>query len=168
MLEITSGALARLPLLYSETLCSTIEPQHSHGLATQAATWKELREVIPIGSLDGAQNTLGQNPFASSSRLLAERRLIVIRAICHRAAELPSRPDRSKTEKRTHLSSACRLDTESLRPRRTLFERSNPAAAEEEFGLHDPSIPRTRHASGPRTDALGRPGFGRACCHSAV
>jgi hypothetical protein len=57
MLEITSGALARLPLLYSETLCSTIEPQHPYGLATQSATWKELWEVIPIGSLDGAQNT---------------------------------------------------------------------------------------------------------------
>ncbi len=67
-----------------------------------------------------------------------------------------------------HLSSASRLDTKSLRPSRTLFERSNPASAGEEFGLRDSSIPRTRHASGPRTDALGHLGFVRACCHSAV
>src|SRR5258708_15037225 len=67
-----------------------------------------------------------------------------------------------------HLSSACRLDTRSLRPSKILSERSNPASAGEEFGLRDPSIPRTRHASRPRTDALGHPGFVRACCHSAV
>src|SRR6266481_74862 len=31
--------------------------------------------------------------------------------------------------------SACRLDTESLRPNRTLFEYSNPVSAAAEFGL---------------------------------
>src|SRR5258708_4106688 len=67
-----------------------------------------------------------------------------------------------------HLSSACRLDTKSFRPSRTLFGRSNPASAGEDFGLRDPSIQRTRHASDPRTDALGHTGFDRACCHSAV
>src|SRR5258708_29830553 len=67
-----------------------------------------------------------------------------------------------------HLSSACRLDTRSFRPSKILSERSNPALAGGECGSRDPSIPRTRYASRPRTDALGHPGFVRACCHSAV
>src|SRR6266850_2799331 len=77
-------------------------------------------------------------------------------------------PDRSKTQEPQHPSNARPPETRSLRPSRTLFEYSNPAWSEAEFGLHDPSVPKTRRASGPRTVALGRLQFVRACCHSAV
>jgi hypothetical protein len=65
-------------------------------------------------------------------------------------------PDRSKIQKAEHPSNARRPETKSLRPSRTLFEYSNPAFSEAEFGLRDPSDPKIRRASGPRTGALGR------------
>jgi len=91
-----------------------------------------------------------------------------VRVVCPQATERPSQQVHSRTENPEHLSNACRQGTKSLRPSRTPFERSNPASAEEEFGLHEPSIPLTRRASGPRTGELGRPGFVRECCHSVV
>src|SRR5882724_5545334 len=75
-------------------------------------------------------------------------------------------PDRSKTQKPEHPSNECLPETKSLRPSRTIFEYSNPVSAEAEFGLHDSSVPKTRHAPGPRIAAHGRLQFLRACCHS--
>ena len=93
---------------------------------------------------------------------------MAIRVACHRARESSSQLDHSKTQKPTHLSSACQLDTESLRPSRTLFEHSNPVSAAVEFGLYDSSVPKTRHASGPRTGVRDRLRFLRAWCDSVA
>jgi hypothetical protein len=57
---------------------------------------------------------------------------------------------RFKTQKPEHPSNARRLDTASLCPSKTLFEYSNPVSAAAEFGLHNSSVPKTRHASGPK------------------
>src|SRR5216684_2525757 len=67
-----------------------------------------------------------------------------------------------------HPSNARLPETKSLRPSRTLFEYSNPVSAAAEFGLHDSSVPKTPHASGPRTGVRDRLQFLRACCHSVV
>ena len=77
-------------------------------------------------------------------------------------------PGRSKTQKPEHPSNARLAETKSLRPSRTLFEYSNPVSAEAEFGLYDSSVPKTRHAPGPRIGVPGRLRFVRACCHSVV
>ncbi len=76
--------------------------------------------------------------------------------------------DRSRTQKPKHPSNARRVDTELLRPSRTLFERNNPASAEGQFGLRDHSVPRTRRALGPRTGARGCRQFVQACHHSVA
>jgi len=83
-------------------------------------------------------------------------------------AERFEQPDRSKTQKPQHRSNARRPETKSLRPSRTLSEYSNPVSAATEFGLHDPSVPKTPRASGPKTGARGCPQFVRACCHSVA
>ena len=77
-------------------------------------------------------------------------------------------PGRSKKQKPEHPSNARLPETKSLRPSRILFEYSNPASAEGEFVLREPSVQLTRRASGPRTGVRGRLQFVRECCHSVA
>ena len=77
-------------------------------------------------------------------------------------------PDRSKTRKTEHPSNARLPETKSLRPSRTLVEYSNPVWAAAEFGLYDPSVPKTRHASGPKTGLRVHLQFVPGWHHSAV
>jgi hypothetical protein len=134
----------------------------SGGTATVLGNTRHRTPKVRVKELSYSRGSLHE------LRVKGEPFINVLRSRSSQDSERFELPDRSKIQKPEHPSNGRRPETKLLRPSRTPFEYSNPASSEAEFGLRDPSVPKTRRASGPRTGALGRLQFVRACCHSVV